>query len=519
MPHELPTRDTRVFKWRKREPVIENTEFRGESFSPPPTEIPDPQEYFKIFWDDSIMNNLVEQTNLYSVQKTGKSIDTNLKEMQQFIGINLLMSIVQLPSYTMYWSADCRCEPVASVMSLKRYQSLRRFLHAVDNSTKDESSDKLFKVKPVLEGVRQNCLKIDQEPYQSLDEQMIPAKTKRSGILQHLPKKIHKWGFKNFVRAGKSGFIYDFFLYAGSKSAGTEKCGVEDVVMRLLEEVPRHKGYRILFDNWFSTLRLMTRLKSEGILATATFRTNRIGNCPLSSDKELRSQGRGSYDYKTDQNTGIHLIKWYDNKSVLIGSTFSGVESRQVVRRWDSKTKAHVHVSCPDMIIDYNSAMGGVDLADMLISLYRTKMNPKKRWYLKLIFHCVDIAKVNGWLLYRRHCFQTDLPKNEILCLRKFILQVARSLCMKDADLERRVGRPSKRSISPPFRRGKKPHVAKPTNDIRNDGIGHWPEVREKRNRCRNCSIGFSFIPLLQMRNVFVPEQRPKLFQRLSRLN
>ena len=63
----------------------------------------------------------------------------------------------------------------------------------------------------------------------------VPVKTKRNEIRQYLPKKIHKWEFKNFVRAGASGIIYDFFFYAGQKSAGREKCGASEVVLRLVE--------------------------------------------------------------------------------------------------------------------------------------------------------------------------------------------------------------------------------------------------------------------------------------------
>ena len=70
-----------------------------------------------------------------------------------------------------------------------------------------------------------------QEQYQSIDEKMVPAKTKRSGICQYLPKKIHKWGFKNFVGAGASRIIYDFFFYAGQKCAGGEKCSASEVVL------------------------------------------------------------------------------------------------------------------------------------------------------------------------------------------------------------------------------------------------------------------------------------------------
>ena len=77
---------------------------------------------------------------------------------------------------------------------------------------------------------------------------------------------------------------------------------------------------------------------------------------------------------------------------------FTSPQSLTSVKRWDGKKKAYINM-CPDIVKDYNEVMGGVDLADMLISLYRTNIK-SKRWYLKIIFHCIDICKVNGWLLY-----------------------------------------------------------------------------------------------------------------------
>ena len=73
---------------------------------------------------------------------------------------------------------------VASTLPLKRYKKLREFLHVVDNTEKDKpenKGDKCFKVKPLLEAVRTNCNKIEPEVNPSIDEQIIPAKTKKSG--------------------------------------------------------------------------------------------------------------------------------------------------------------------------------------------------------------------------------------------------------------------------------------------------------------------------------------------------
>ena len=67
-----------------------------------------------------------------------------------------------------------------------------------------------------------------------------------------------------------------------------------------------------------------------------------------------------------------------------------------------------------DMIADYNSSMGDVDIGDMLIALYRTEIVSKKQWYFKIIFHMVDICKVNGWLLYRCNCNQEGILKKKL---------------------------------------------------------------------------------------------------------
>ena len=67
-------------------------------------------------------------------------------------------------------------------MSRNQYKSLRKYLHVRDNSEKENKNDKLFKILPVLDHVRKNCLQIELEQDNSTDEQIIPAKTKYSGM-------------------------------------------------------------------------------------------------------------------------------------------------------------------------------------------------------------------------------------------------------------------------------------------------------------------------------------------------
>ena len=106
----------------------------------------------------------------------------------------MAMAIVKMSQYKIYWFPKFQYERVAMAMTLKRYETLKKFLHVNGNSSRnnlDDSSDKLFKVRPLLDLVTNNCIKIEPEKSHSINEQIMPAKTKRSrGVNQYNPKKF-----------------------------------------------------------------------------------------------------------------------------------------------------------------------------------------------------------------------------------------------------------------------------------------------------------------------------------------
>lgn len=85
---------------------------------------------------------------------------------------------MKVPMYEMYQSQETHYKPISSALYIKQFKEIRKFLHVVDNSEKEKEEnkgDKCFKVKPV----RNNCIKIETEKNQSIDEQIIPTKTKK----------------------------------------------------------------------------------------------------------------------------------------------------------------------------------------------------------------------------------------------------------------------------------------------------------------------------------------------------
>ena len=84
-----------------------------------------------------------------------------------------------------------------------------------------------------------------------------------------------------------------------------------------------------------------------------------------------------------------------------------------IERRCKKEKKKKNDIPCPQIVKQYNKSIAGVDLADIVIALYRIRCKTK-HWYQKMFWYLVDIAKVNAWLLYRWHYQQyEDATKNQ----------------------------------------------------------------------------------------------------------
>ena len=430
-------------KWKYRD--IANVDVTSSSTFTTPKEIGTPLYYFQQFVDGDMINNLTYQTNLYSVEKTGSSLNVTADEIEQFIGIHIMTGIVKVPSYRQYWADNTRIATIADVMARNRFDKLRSFIHVNDNTQmlqrNEPGYDKLFKVRPFIDSLRKNLSVVEQEEYSAVDEMVIPFKGHNS-LKQYIKNKPHKWGIKVFARAGATGFCYDFEIYVGKGTVASESgIGISgDVVLRLTEGLPEGENYKVFMDNWFTSYQLIVELKKKGLLSVGTVRQNRIPGCVLKKDDELKKKGRGSYDFRTEQGQNIVAVKWFDNRAVYLISSYAGINPVGSTRRWSLKDKQFITVDQPSIVKEYNKFMGGVDLHDMLVALYRINIRAK-RYYLRIIFHLIDMCVVNAWLLYRRHVTLTGETKH--MTLMDFRSDVARALLRAGKVINRKRGRPS----------------------------------------------------------------------------
>ena len=476
--------------WRNRDAADiqpKRLEFAGAPAHP--SDSKEPIGYFRELIDQDLLVHIVEESNLYALQEDiNKPLNLTTAELEQFIAILFQMSIVKMPQARMYWSKECRYALVADIMPVNRFEEIKRLLHLNDNSKMPpQCEDKLYKVRPLVDNLASMFRNIVAGEMLAADEQVIPFKGK-SSLKTYNPKKPKKWGYKVYVLCGADGLIANFEFYTGKiehvdgqpdlKASG-------NIVLCLLESVPRGLWHKLFTDNWFTSPVLYATLHKQQIACVGTVRANRLLGCVFPTDKALKAQGRGAFALMSTTFEGVDLsaVKWHDNKCVSLLSTYCAIEPMDTAERWDKTEKDKVAVPRPHIVATYNKFMGGADLLDSLLALYRIPVRSKK-YYHRIIWHFLDTAVVQAWLLYRRNMAADGIAKKLQMTLLQFKASISRCLAKEGKVNGVKRGRPSCSmdiQIAAKAKRG--PMAALPDTAIRTDALGHWPVFMNK-GRC-----------------------------------
>lgn len=352
-------------------------------------------EFFNLFMTDSFLQHIVNESISYSVEKDpNKPLELTTNELRKYFGICLVMSYVHVSNTKDYWSSTFENDLIKTTMSYQRFENIRRYLHFSPNSEQlpvnHENHDRLHKIRPVVEHFRRVFSNIPMEECLSVDEQMCPTKGKAM-IKQYMPAKPHKWGIKLFVLCGASGYAYDFEVYTGKENEpSSRKDGEPDlgassnIVVRLSRNIKRNVAHKLYFDNYYTYLDLVVWLSTQGIYSLGTIRRNRMPNCKMPTDKDIKSKTRGTSVEMVTTHEGVDVscVVWLDNKIVLRLYTLAGVNPLGTIRRYDRPMKKYIDIDCLSIVSQYNKHMGGVDLLDSLVGRHRNKMR-SRRWYMR----------------------------------------------------------------------------------------------------------------------------------------
>ncbi|KAK2703597.1 hypothetical protein QYM36_017998 [Artemia franciscana] len=155
-----------------------------------------PIAFFQEFFDSVMISGLVEETNRYALQQKRLELKSTCNEMEQFLGIFLLMDIVKLP---------------------------------------------------------------------------------------HIR-----------ALAGASGIVYDFEVYRRKGTTIRSDLGFgADMMLRLVEYLPKNQNFKIFFDNFYSSFHLVENLQLMGIESFGTVRIERMWKAKLWKQTKNEKGGKG----------------------------------------------------------------------------------------------------------------------------------------------------------------------------------------------------------------------------------
>nr|XP_037290037.1 piggyBac transposable element-derived protein 4-like isoform X1 [Rhipicephalus microplus] len=357
-------------------------------------------EYFKLFFDEELVSEIVAATNEYA-NKVGKPgplqrsrprlwQDTNVSELYCFLAVVFLMGLVQKNTIRDYWSTDTMLETpfFHSMFSVKRFCLLLRVLHF---SSLTNAKDRLRSIRPTMEKIKERFAAFFV-PFKNLSiNESLMAWRGRHSPRQCIPSKRHRSGVKMFVlRDIQTGYILRFIVYAGATTAVTvmKKLGFTGSITVELLRAFLDKGHSLFVGDWCTSPALFKFLLGRQTNACGVVRANRKGL------PEFAKLQRGKVD--SYHSNAMLALKWRDRQDVHILSTMHGTELAEAIKV-DKRT-----VETPRCILEYNQKMALVDKIDTQPN-FSESIRKTMRWNKAVFFHLVDLSLHNAFILFREN--------------------------------------------------------------------------------------------------------------------
>jgi len=412
---------------------------------------------FKKYFSDQVICDIVKFTNDYKID--GKSLNPSLRkgEAKVLIGVLILFGVYQISDKKLGWPNGLHKLQGAptphlieeSGMSRHRFQDVLRFFrvskeypvfNVVDRNDTEQKrkyaySRTVGKIEYIWHHVRKTS-KLIYKPSSnvSVDEVMVRFGG-RSAYTFLMRQKPDPRRYKVFALADSNGFISSFHLAAAGIKSNLEfprqdyydGCtstaeGVIWLINDLLSKPSlRKRVFRVFMDNFFSSTKLFSYLRSQGIGACGTFRSNYYGRL----DKEVDVRKLPVHSVVSRNEDGVLCTIWRDVNAVHIMTTIHEADEKCTMRKHLPSSALHGRgyiasglrmlftnevtgrvsrekdITVPKWILEYNEYMGGVDLADQLRSYHGVgKIFRRRRTWFSLFLWILDHCLVNTCIVY-----------------------------------------------------------------------------------------------------------------------
>ncbi|CAG4958413.1 unnamed protein product [Colias eurytheme] len=245
---------------------------------------------------------------------------------------------------------------------------------------------------PAVTGSTQSNYVLDKDI--CIDESLTLWKG-RSDIKQYIRSKASKFGIKTFeLCESVTGYLWSFIVYTGKQSSADleQTHGVCTTVVKKLMAPLLGKGYRLFMDNWYNSPLLARFLKRNGTDLIGTLTPSRR-DVPVLINKAPLKRGEIIARHSGD----VSVLSWQDKKRITMISTCHG--SYTALPRVPSKHTSRPVPFKPQVVLDYNKFMGGVDLKDQMLEPYLLERKRCQKWHMKLFKRLLNVSILNSRIL------------------------------------------------------------------------------------------------------------------------
>ena len=365
-----------------------------------------PTSVFQLLFDDSIFNVIIDCFEKKAAQLGHPEWKLKRESLNAFIAILILFGATRgrKESIECVWSDDCAfCRAIfKATIQRDAFQNILRFIRTDNHETRQDSrtSDKLAPIRDVWEIFTKNCRKcLVPELQMCVDKQLVGFRG-RCPFRVYMKSKPDCYGIKIWANCeNPSGYIWNSQVYTAQISFAPEKKQGQRVVLDLVKGLGQ--GYRVICDNFFTSLELAKELEKQNKTLLGTMRQIRKEVLKIMLPSKPQEVNLPLFLFSRDAMIISYVPR--KNKSVIL---LSSQHNGQAV-----STAEHAK---PDIILDYNKYEGAVDSADKMLkefSCYRIS----KRWPFVLLTHIINVCALNVYVLYQKKFPNTALTRLNFL--------------------------------------------------------------------------------------------------------
>ncbi|CAG4992856.1 unnamed protein product [Colias eurytheme] len=233
----------------------------------------------------------------------------------------------------------------------------------------------------------------------------------RLSFAQKIATKAARVGVKSYeLCESETGYLWRFFIITGKKDGHTNDLTDRQIDLtdesrdmpplptnataRIVHDLVKplyNLGHTLVMDNFYNSPLLARVLKSKKTDCFGTLRLNRefVPEAIKKLQKHELREGEIVSSYTED----LSVVLWRDSNIVSLISTYHDgvVGGAKKYGRFKYK---------PNVVLDYNRSMGGVDRKDQLLSAFPMERIRNSIWYKKFFRRLLNVTLMNAHIIY-----------------------------------------------------------------------------------------------------------------------